>query len=571
MSSGQYDEELTGEGAARQRPARMCVVALLKSGAVSQPLRESGTMVIGRGSDANLVVAHPSVSRRHAVIDVDLMTFMDLGSRNGSTVRGERLKPNSAVAISPGDAIAVGDITLVLRSEDDAAPERLSVPNLVTEQPLELRLVEEAARSARTGEPFAHARIHVDRASAEIAREVIVEALRTSDVLVEDCPGTFQLLLPNSDNERARPVIQRITAALTEQGITARAGVASYPYDGVTAAQLSARARELVTATRRERTPMDDLRRLVTSVATGELTVLVTGETGSGKELIAEMLHRLSPRKQRPFLRLNCAAIAEQLLESELFGHARGAFTGAENARAGLFESAAGGTVLLDEIGEMGLRLQASLLRVLEERVVRRVGESEVRPVDVRIVCATNRSLLDEVDAGRFRRDLYYRIGGVTVTLPPLRERPDEIEAIARAFAALATARTRRSAPVFSDHALAALRAYTWSGNIRELRNAIERAVLLAGDGSITPTELGLPSSLSTNLVTAEGSQPPLRPSQDPKALSREVAELEKRRIIEALEHFGGNQTRAARALGLSRTTLVARLEQYSLRRPRKT
>jgi DNA-binding NtrC family response regulator len=188
----------------------------------------------------------------------------------------------------------------------------------------------------------------------------------------------------------------------------------------------------------------------------------------------------------------------------------------------------------------------------------------------VRIVCSTNRSLLDEVDAGRFRRDLYYRIGGVTVEVPPLRERTDEIECIARAFAALATARTRRAAPVVSDEAIEALRACAWPGNIRELRNTIERAVLLAGDGPIRPVELGMPRARKL----AEGSNPgtpPLRPSQDPQALSRELAELEKRRILEALDHFGGNQTRAARALGMSRTTLVARLDAYALRRPRKT
>jgi DNA-binding NtrC family response regulator len=566
MSFQQYEEELTGEGVARPRPPRLCIVALLPSGAIQLPLQDSGTATIGRSRETDVVVPHASVSRQHAVLDLALMTLTDVGGRNGTFVRGERLHPRVPVAIAPGDMIAVGDITLILQQEGVAVAEVAAVQEL----PLELRLVEETARSARNGEPFVHARVHVEPGQADTARDLLIDALRATDVLVEESPGRFQLLLPAVDHDRARPVVQRLVATLSSQGIAARTGVAAYPHDGVTAAQLSARARELVGASRRDRTLMDEVRRLVGSVATGELTVLVTGETGSGKELIAEMIHRISPRKTRPFLRLNCAAIAEQLLESELFGHARGAFTGADSARAGLFEAAAGGTVLLDEIGEMGLRLQASLLRVLEERVIRRVGESETRPVDVRIVCATNRSLLDEVDAGRFRRDLYYRIGGVTVEVPPLRERTDEIECIARGFAALATARTRRSAPVVSDEAIEALRACAWPGNIRELRNAIERAVLLAGDGPIRPAELGMPRARKVT----EGSDPgtvPLRPSQDPQALSREVAELEKRRILEALDHFGGNQTRAARALKMSRTTLVARLDAYALRRPRKT
>jgi DNA-binding NtrC family response regulator/pSer/pThr/pTyr-binding forkhead associated (FHA) protein len=574
MSSVQYEEELTGEGVSRAEPSAFQLVVFLESGVVLRTLAGKQNVTIGRSRDADVMVPHASVSRQHAVLDVRAMTFTDLASRNGSTVHGERVPAHKPVTIGAGDAIVVGDITMILQIEGTTAVPALTA-TMIQDLPLELRLVEEVARSARHGEPFVHARIHVAPTHADSAREILIDALRTSDVLAEDGPGRFQLLLPAIDHERGRSVLQRLVGMLGGHGISARSGIAAYPVDGITAAQLSARAREMVTSSRRDMSAMDNVRRLVSSVAPGDLTVLVVGETGVGKELFAEMVHRVSPRAKNPFLRVNCAAIAEPLLESELFGHMRGAFTGADSARVGLIETAAGGTLFLDEIGEMGLRLQATLLRVLEERVVRRIGESEGRPVDVRIVCATNRSLLEEVEAGRFRRDLYYRISGVTLKVPPLRDRVDEIEGIARAFAALATARTRRAVPLFTDEAIQAIRGCAWPGNVRELRNSIERAVLLAGEGPIRPTELGLitpiPHEPSNGAVTEPALSRPSRSSLTMKALSTEVADLERRRIVEALEEYGGNQTRAARALGISRTTLIARLDAYGLRRPRKS
>jgi DNA-binding NtrC family response regulator len=571
-SLGQYDEELTGEGASRTRPTSLQMLVFLDGGVVLQTLAATGTVTIGRARDANVVIPHVSVSRYHAVLDVESMTFTDLESRNGSSVSGERLKSKVPIPVHPGDTIEVGDVTMILQREGSSVATAIAATP-AQELPLELRLVEETARSARQGEPFVHVRVHVGHAHADAAREILVEALRTSDAMAEEGPGRFQLLLPAVDGERARTAVRRLVGMLGGHGIPARSGTAAYPYDGITAAQLSARARELTTSARRDPTPMDELRQRIANVAVGELTVLVTGETGVGKELVAEMVHRASPRAPKPFLRINCAAIAEQLLESELFGHARGSFTGADTERIGLIEAATGGTIFLDEIGEMGLRLQASLLRVLEERNVRRLGETDSRPVDVRVVCATNRSLLHEVDSGRFRRDLYYRISGLTLDVPPLRERLDEIEGIARAFAAIATARARRAAPVFTEEALQAMRTYPWPGNIRELKNAIERAVLLAGDRAIRPSELGLEASTPPPLSGSNGPATEQLPNRavGRQVLSKQVADLERQRIVEALEEFGGNQTRAARALGLSRTTLVARLDAYGLRRPRKS
>lgn len=308
---------------------------------------------------------------------------------------------------------------------------------------------------------------------------------------------------------------------------------------------------------------MQRLLDLVRRVAASDINVLILGETGAGKERLAEDLHRQSPRGQGPLLRLNCAAFAEPLLESELFGHERGAFTGAEQAKPGLLEAAQGGTVLLDEVGEIPLTLQAKLLRVLEEHQVLRVGSLKPRQIDVRFVAATNRDLGAEVTRGRFRADLFYRLNGITLFIPPLRERTTEIEPLAREFATQACRRLERRAPEFSAEALAQLRSYSWPGNIRELKNAVEHAVLLCGEGPVRADHL--PSwpartAAATTGENANGNRPPLswRPL------------LECDRILAALDSCHGNQTRAAKLLRIARSTLIKHLEYYAIPRPQK-
>ncbi len=315
---------------------------------------------------------------------------------------------------------------------------------------------------------------------------------------------------------------------------------------------------------------MRRLHELAARVARGTISVLVVGETGTGKEVLAEVVHRASPRAGGPLVRINCAAFADSLVESELFGHERGAFTGASRERRGLLESADGGTVVLDEIGELPLPLQAKLLRVLEERAVMRVGSSSLQPIDVRFVASTNRDLEVEIEAGRFRRDLYFRIAGAVLAIPPLRERPDEIVELARAFAADAAALAGGSPLAFSEDALAALVQHTWPGNVRELRNTIERAVLLAGDAGITAAELPFASTPATS-PPASASAPASAPAAAAAAgLADEMAALERARIIEALAACQGNQTRAAAMLGMPLRTLVKRLAKYDVPRPRK-
>jgi len=300
--------------------------------------------------------------------------------------------------------------------------------------------------------------------------------------------------------------------------------------------------------------------------AASAINVLILGENGVGKEILARAIHNLSPRAKGPFVALNCAALTESLVQSELFGHEKGAFTGALHAREGLLESAGGGTLFLDEIGELPLSMQSKLLRALEERKVLRIGARTEREIDVRFVAATNRDPEVEIERGAFRQDLYFRLNGITLTIPPLRERTAEIPQLARMF--LARARAEQAAPALtiSDAALAILEAYAWPGNVRELKNVIERgSVLCVGDRL-------LPEHLPPKLLAG----PTLRvPSESPRSISPgpespRVGTVDRDAILGALERCAGNQTRAAEMLGVSRRTLVTRLNELDIPRPRK-
>jgi DNA-binding NtrC family response regulator len=290
---------------------------------------------------------------------------------------------------------------------------------------------------------------------------------------------------------------------------------------------------------------------LARRVARVDSTVLVTGESGVGKERIARLVHEGSARAARPWVALNCAAIPEPLVESELFGHARGAFTGAAQDRPGLFEAASGGTLFLDEVGELPAATQPKLLRALETREVRRVGESLPRPVDVRLVAATNRDLAREVAAGRFRRDLLYRLKVVEIAIPPLRERPEDVLEIARLGLEAAARRHLRAVAGFTPRAADQLARYPWPGNVRELLNAVERAAVLCGDRVDLDD---LPEEVRTAQPGGTGPG------------ARTLEWLEKEAVLAALRENGGNRTRAAAQLGIGPATLYRRLRAWRVR-----
>ena len=295
---------------------------------------------------------------------------------------------------------------------------------------------------------------------------------------------------------------------------------------------------------------MQEVRRLAGEVATTEASVLIGGESGTGKELLARYIHLTSLRKAGPFVAVNCAAIPENLLESELFGHERGAFTGASTARQGKFEMAAGGTIMLDEIGEMPLAMQAKLLRVLQERSFERVGGNKEMRANVRVLAASNRDLGKEAAAGRFREDLYYRLNVFPIVLPPLRDRRDALDELAGFFVRLHARNMGKKLSGIATSAMKTLRSYSWPGNIRELQNVIERAVILAR-GEVTATEL--PEILRS---CQEGA---LRED------SGILKEAERDAIIAALKGTAGNRRLAADRLGISRRTLQYRLKEYGM------
>ncbi len=299
--------------------------------------------------------------------------------------------------------------------------------------------------------------------------------------------------------------------------------------------------------------PMVRLAERVERAAPRDVTVLITGESGTGKELVARALVAASPRATRPYVRFNCAALPKELAEAELFGHTRGAFTGATRARAGLFRQAEGGTVLLDEIGELDPAIQGNLLRLLQEREVRPVGEDRSFPVDVRVLAATNRDLARDVEAGRFRQDLYYRLNVVAIRVPPLRERREDIPLLAEHFARRFGERFGLPDVRLSPRLHTQLAAHDWPGNVRELENTIERLVALAGGPDIDEDPFA---------ADAAGTAPPA----GALGLRERVAAFERGLVLEELRRCHGNQSETARRLGVSRVTLIDKLRRYEIR-----
>jgi two-component system response regulator PilR (NtrC family) len=389
---------------------------------------------------------------------------------------------------------------------------------------------------------------------------ILITAFASASSTIEAMKqGAFDYITKPFKVEEIKGVVTR---ALEAQRVRAAAGAAPAPAPGEAAPAIEG----LI-----GRSPkMVEVYKVISKVANVAGTVLITGESGTGKELVARTLHRHSDRAAKPFMAINCGAIPEQLLESELFGHVKGAFTGAIANKAGLFEVAHGGTLLLDEVAEMSLALQVKLLRVLQDRLFRRVGGTEDIGVDVRVIAATNKHLPDLIRKGTFREDLFYRLNVIPIHLPSLRERPEDIPLLVEGFVTRFCQQNRRPAKPVSEEAMALLARYSWPGNVRELENALERAIAL--EQSDVLTAASLPDEIRawqpTEATPAAALAPPTIP---PEGLNLEdvVSQVERKLLLEALEKAGGVQTKAAQILGINFRSFRYRLKKYGLERPR--
>jgi DNA-binding NtrC family response regulator/pSer/pThr/pTyr-binding forkhead associated (FHA) protein len=546
-------------------------------------------VTFGRSRASTVFLDHEKVSRHHAQVIRKGRSILveDLGSRNGTRVNGERIE--GVARVSVGDAIGVGVALAVV-----GLTQRLSRRMLIGGASyLEERLGAETDRAQRYRRPLGLIMLRLDGASAacEAAVDRVAGVLRRMDTFAEYGPDEFALLLPEADRPATEAAARRVVrearvAGLAQGGVAVHVGLAVCPEDGAEPGELVARARAALRTARTgggddgvasaptERLvaadvvvadpQMERLYDLVRRVATTPMTVLLLGETGVGKEVVAQEIHRQSERAERPFVKLNCASLPETLLEAELFGYERGAFTGADKRKAGYFEAAGGGTLFLDEIGEIPLSLQPKLLRVLEHRQLTRLGGTSEVTVDVRLLCATNRDLEREIGRGRFREDLYFRVSAFTLMVPPLRERPTEIPILAQRFAQRFARELDQGRASLSAEAMSLLRAYAWPGNVRELRNAIERAVVLAGSSTIELEHLP-PRVREQSPAAHPGTPVVLGEGID---VREQIAEVERAAIVAAMSECGGNQTRAAQKLGLSRRALIYKLEKHGLKPP---
>lgn len=552
----------------------------------TRPLDPESTVTIGRAPSSAVRIEDPLASRKHAELRTgDRCTIQDLGSANGTRVRGRRIPPRELVPLSEGDVVQIGSAVILLQREADAGARRLWSHGY-----FETRL-ERECKTPRSA-PLSVLRLRFDQAAPwhQIA-PVLAGAFHPPHFLATYGPNEYEGLLIGMSEPDVEAFVRTLQAHKAFAPFAPRIGTAHFPKDGQSPDALIASAGGRVAAVARDRpTPrpaessaMAPVVKTAERAALSKINVLLLGETGTGKEVLTKFIHRTSPRQDRPLVCINCAGIQETLLESELFGFERGAFTGAIHAKAGLLESADRGTVLLDEIGELPLVLQAKLLRVIESREVMRVGALKPRSIDVRFISATHRDLEREVAAGRFREDLFFRLAGITISIPPLRERREEIPALVSEFLRDACKDAGRETKLeLVPAAVDALLQYSWPGNIRELKNVIERAVALCTGDEVNLEHLPIDKfevrgTVDVNEFRADRTtqrliSPTIHEAQGdpPIDLDLSYEQLKERaRIVELLQQCAGNQTRVAQVLGMPRRTLVFKLRAYRIPRPR--
>ena len=575
------------------------------------PLIQVGELIIGRGPDAGLRLGDDLVSRAHAQIVgmPDGIRISDLGSRHGTQVNGQPLTaPRLLVS---GDVITIGSTLLIVHRPVRTAGGRA----LLDSQALLRRFEEELERSHRYHRELS---LVIVRAERPFDRPRVAAALAPQMRLIDAAAflgdRELAILLPEEDLDEASELARTLAGVLE----TVTMGVATSPGDGVNVDTLlsSARAAAAIpppggVAFARDAVheltlgehhlvladpAMIQIYDLIKRLARSALPILIQGETGVGKELAAAAVHAFSSRANGPFVSINCAAIPENLAESELFGHERGAFTGAVAAKPGQLELASGGSVFLDEIGELSLAVQAKLLRVLEVQELQRVGEVKPRSVNIRVIAATHRDLAAEVEARRFRRDLYFRLCAAQVVVPPLRDRPRDLAFLVERLFTQACERLQRRPLAMTVAATQTLFRHRWPGNVRELKNAMDYAAAAAPDTAaaldvwhLPPTLIAADSSTmdasalgqvsatpdpgpgSARISTSELPQA-RRPAMSRKSGDRtfrpiedELRELERARMIEALAASGGVQTRAAELIQMPLRTFVTKRRRYAI------
>jgi DNA-binding NtrC family response regulator len=572
-------EPVTPSPAPVPRSARFLVLLRGRGGVQVAELGPSAARIVGRAAPADLIVDDASLSRQHARIRGQQTGVLveDLGSKNGTSCAGV---PVERVLVKPGMEVALGSVVMVVREAHDV--ERRGFDDF---ERFLSRIDDELLRARTFTRPMSLLMLRALTPEPSDAWRLRVRAeLRPIDTIAVYAPGVLSILLPELGPAETRFIAQTLVRKHADEpslvcGAASLQQGAQTSHALIEAASSASRAATLArpvvladaSASDAELEPlvvnpaMREIYRLARRVASHPAPLLILGETGTGKERVARHSHDAGVRRDKPFRAINCGAIPASLLESVLFGHERGAFTGASDTHKGVFEEAHGGTLFLDEIGELPLVAQAALLRVIETKQLTRVGGTRAIDVDTRIVSATHCDLDAMLANKTFRADLYHRLNLLTVRVPPLRERQDEIEPLALRFLRSKEIAPFSSALALSSEALASLHAYAWPGNVRELRNVIERAALLC-DGTLLEVE-DLPECVRASWV-AQSSVTAPEPNEG--AAGGRFADLvrnyETQLIREALSNANGNQTKAAELLAMPLRTFVYKIRSYGLR-----
>ncbi len=578
-------------GLARGTHRRVFLLVAQRDRVITVPLSPGVSVVIGREPPADVPIPDRVLSRRHARFTLgtgDEVSVEDLGSMNGTWVGGERVE---RATVRPGEEVLLGSIAASLHVVAGSDTRPLGLDG---HEGFRAALEAEIARARFLGRPLSVLMVRALHDGARPGERLVTwaprarEILRPIDRIALYGADVIELLLPETDRDRALGHARALT--VPGKGAPLVCGVACFP-GAASAEELieagfeavrRATAREPVQAAEgaghrtlaasesagdamiMESAAMRAVAREAAKLASVVIPVLIHGETGTGKEVLARLIHEGGPRRGKPLVAVNCAAIAASLLEGTLFGHVKGAFTHADQDRKGLFEEAHGGTLLLDEVGELPPAAQAALLRVLETKKVRRVGASREIDVDVRVLAATHRDLEAMAEAGTFRSDLLYRLNTMDLTLPPLRERRADIAPLAQRFREAAGKANGRAVRAFAPEAMALLESHAWPGNVRELRNAVERAVVVAEGDTVTP--LDLPARIRAQATPPSAPTPAAAPRYTGSFKAR-MERFERDTLIEVLRETNGNQTRAAELLEMPLRTLQHRIKVLAIGR----